>query len=187
MEHKNGEPVNDLLEVIGAGYADDTPADMLIRGSGRIIESLAVITGTGAVAVNVLQLTGTVLILNQWAEITEITTLTNLTNVYATLYDGTNSVDLTADGVDLSTAVVGSFFTKDKIASEVYSASIATQCRVLETLGDRRAGRPFLVTQKNGADTFIRFHYTTTDAPVLFTMRISFEYIPMNGGSLVFL
>ena len=178
---------NPLHEVIPNDCTNNSACDMLKRESGFVIEKDTHITGTGAVTANVLQLTGTCLILNQWAEILTITTKTNMTNVYATLWDGTTSTDLTADGLTLSTAPVGSFFTKDKVSTETYSANIADQARSLETLGDKKAGRPFIVTQKNGADTFIRFHFTTTDAPLDMTMKIYFEYLPMNGGGLEFL
>ena len=174
-------------EIISGDFEDNSAADMLSRTSGYRIMTSANITGTGAVSANVLQLTGTVLIISQWAEIKSITTLTNMTNVYASLYDGTNSVNLTADGLDLSSATVGSFFTKDQVASQTYSASIADQARLLETIDAKKAGRPFTVTQKNGADTFIRFNFTTTDNPVDIDMDIYFEFVPMNGGTLVFL
>ena len=179
---------NPLTLVIPQTNVANTGNDMLVRAAGiKIIEETVNITGTGAITASLLQLTGTVKVVNQWAEITAITTLTNATNVYATLWDGTNSVDLTADGLTLSTATVGSFFTKDKVSTDPYSANIADQCRLLETTIDRFAGRPFAITQKNGADTFIRFHLTTTDAPIDFTIKIVFEYIPANGGTLEFL
>ena len=170
-----------------SGNANNSANDMFVRAGGIKLEKTINITGTGAITASVLQLTGTVKVINQWAEITAVTTLTNATNVYATLWDGTNSVDLTSDGLTLSGAPVGSFFTKDQIASSPYSANIADECRLLETTADRFSGRPFSITQKNGADTFIRFHLTTTDAPIDFTIKIVFEYIPANGGTLEFL
>ena len=56
-----------------------------------------------------------------------------------------------------------------------------------ETKTDKKSGRPFTVTQKNGADTFIRLHFTTTDTPVNFKVKIHFEYYPVNGSTLTFL
>jgi hypothetical protein len=144
----------------------------------------ATMGGTGAQTVNVFEFTGTVMIIDQWAEITRVGTLTNLTNMYATIYDGTNTVNLTLDGASLSGAPVGSFFTKDKIASSAYTVNLADECRMLETQDVKKAGRPFIVTAKNGATNYIRFHYTTTDNPVDFDMKIFFEYRVMNGGTL---
>lgn len=159
----------------------------MLRDGGLHICKEVSIGGTGAQTANVLQFTGSLIVTNQWAVITEVTTLTNLTAMYATIYDGTNSIDLTADGAVLSGAPVGSYFTKDQVAAQPYSVNLADQCRMLETLADRRSGRPFTITQKNGTNTYIRFHYTTTDNPVNFKIKIHFEYIPINGSTLVFL
>ena len=176
-----------LSRVIESDYVLNSPKDMLVRSSGFQIEKILRVTGTGAISANVLQLTGTVRVLNQWAEIMSITTLNNLTNAYASLYDGTLNKNLTADGLTLSGAPVGSWFTKDKVLSQPYSANIADECRILETTEDKRAGRPFTITAKNGSDTFVRFNLTTTDNPVDFIMMIWFEWLPRNGGNLVFL
>lgn len=161
--------------------------DMLLREAGLKVHKDFTVYGTGSVAANVLQLTGSVVVLNQWAEIIAVRTLNNLTNAYATLWDGANSINLTADGLTLSGAPVGSLFTKDKTSEQPYSANIADQCRMLETLANKRVGRPFIITQKAGANTYIRFHFTTTDDPVDFDMHICFEFYPLRNGDLAFL
>jgi hypothetical protein len=145
---------------------------------------VATIGGTGSQNVNVFKITGSVRVLDQWAIITRVGTLTNLTGVYADLWDGSASVDLTADGAVLSGMPVGTFFTKDKVAANAYSVSDASNGALLETLDNRFVGRPFIVTAKNGADTYIRFNYTTTDNPVDFDMEIHFEYELMNNSTL---
>jgi hypothetical protein len=146
------------------------------------------ITGvTGAQSINVFQITGNVIILEQYAVLTDTTTLTNCTNVYADFYDGTAAVDLTADGATLSGLPVGSLFTKDKVASNSYTVADATTGVVTETLGDRWVGRPFTCTQKFGADSFIRLNFTTTDNPIDFSMYLEFRWRPINGGNLVLL
>jgi len=144
----------------------------------------ATIGGTGAQVVNVFEFTGSVQVVSQWAHITRVGTLTNLTGMYATIYDGTNTVDLTANGAVLSGALVGSFFTKDKVAAQIYSVSLSDECRLLETVDNKWAGRPFIVTAKNGATNYIQFRYTTTDNPVDFDMEIHFQYKLMDGASL---
>jgi len=163
---------------------------MRINGGSEVVKiSKSIrVTGTSAIAANVLQLTGTVRITDQYATITSVTTLNNATGIYATAYDGTNSENLTSNGAVLSGAPVGSFFTKDRETSQIYSVSLADEVRVNEVLQQNQAGKPFTVTQKNGADTFIRFHLTTTDTPVDFTVTIVFKYVPLSPGSnLVFL
>lgn len=144
----------------------------------------ATLGGTGVQAVNVFQYTGTVMIVNQWAEITRVGTLTNMTNVYSTIYDGTLATDLTKDGIELSGAPVGTFFTKDQITSEAYAVNISDQGRVRDSDSADKVGRPFYITAKDGAANYIQFRYTTTDNPIDFDMVIFFEYRIMNGGSL---
>ncbi len=179
-----GSPVS---QVVTGNEPDNSMGEMMGRSAGFHIEKEMTVTGTGSQVANVLQLTGTVVVLNQWAIITEVTTLNNLTGMYADLYDGTLATDLTADGAVLSGMPVETFFTKDKLSSEIYSINSAATGSMLETLPDRKSGRPFTITQKNGIDTFIRLHFTTTDSPVNFKVKIHFEYYPINGSTLEFL
>lgn len=175
---------------IAAAMISDNPLDNSIGGileknAGRLLKASNVrITGAaGALTFNVFKVTGTVLILDQFAEIISVTTLTNCTDVYADAYDGTVAIDLTkTPGAVLSGAPVGSFFTKNKVAAETYTVLLADQVRVNEP--SNKTAAPFFVTQKNGVDTFIRLHMDTTDDPIDFTMDVWFYFIPINGGSL---
>lgn len=165
----------------------NTVEDMLQRETGRVCECSITINESAPVSpANVFQVDGSVRIIDQWAIITDATNIADCTNVYATLYDGTNTVNLTADGLDLSGATVESLFTKDQTAANTYSLADASQCRMLETIDAKKIGRPFTVTAKNGATTYIRLHLTTATA-VNFTIFLHFEYLPLNGGSLTLL
>ncbi len=150
----------------------------------RVCKELAISAASGSHNVNVFKVTGSVRILEQYAEITEITTLTNLTALYSTLYDSSASVDLTADGAVLSGLPVGTMFTKDKAATEEYTVCSAAAGCVNETASDKKVGKPFTVTAKTGADTFIRMNFSTTDDPVSFKMLLVFEWEPIDGGGL---
>jgi len=126
--------------------------------------------------------------MNQYAVLTEITTLTNATDVYASIYDGTVTDKLTSGnpgGAVLSGCVVDSFFTKDEDDTQPYTVMNADQCRVKEPPA-KDVGFPFLLNAKPGVSNYIRFHLTTTDAPVDFKMEVHFEYRPMDGGTLNF-
>ena len=142
----------------------------------------------GTITANVLTWTGTVMIIQQWAELTEVTTLTNATDVYADIWDGTVATELTAGnpgGAVLSGAPVGSFFTKDMDLTEPYTVHLADQARVSEP-DQKEVGRPFFITAKTGVTNYVRFHLTTTDDPVNFVMKVQFTYRNMNGGTLEF-
>jgi hypothetical protein len=177
---------------VNVPYAHDVIAqnsllDFSERAGGRFLCVSANITGTGTVTQNVFNVTGSVEILKTWALITSVTTLTNMTDIYADVYDGTVSIKLTngnPGGAVLSGAPVGTFFTKDKDSSNAYTVLKADQVRVLESTNDRNIQLPFVVTQKNGVSTYIRFNYTTTDSPVDFDMDIFFEWRPLDGGNL---
>jgi hypothetical protein len=149
----------------------------------EVLSVEAIITGNGAIVANIFKFTGTIRIVNQEAEITEITDITTCSNVYATVYDGTNTVDLTADGIDLSGSPVGSWFTRDKVSAETYSLNVADQVRLNETIAGDDAGLAFNLTAKNGVDNFIQFRFTG-DANTNFKLNVVFKYILFNGATL---
>lgn len=107
----------------------------------------------------------------------------NVTAVYATLYDGTTTTNLTANGITLSNLGVGTFFTKEKDVTNAYSLLAGNTSGVLETAVDKNIGRPFTVNQKNGADTYIQLNATAGVSEQSFKMILHFEYKPLNGGS----
>jgi hypothetical protein len=150
---------------------------------------VAIVAAAGpAVQVNVFRLAGSVMILDQWAVLTEVNALANCTDVYADLWDGVNSVKLSAGspgGADLSGCPVGSMFTKGEDRTEPYTVMSADQCRSFEP-DFRRAGRPFIITAKHGAGTYIRFNLEP-GADVDFKMLLHFDFLPYNGGTLEFL
>lgn len=179
-----------LKRAIPCGCADDNSvADYLQRECGRFYdEEVTISLAAGAHVVNVFQVTGTVWLFDQWAEVTEITTLTNCTNMYSTLYDGTNTVQVTADGASISGLPVGTCFSKTGDETQAYEVIDASQCRLTVPGGaGKKQAYPFVLTQKNGADTYLRLHLTTTDNPLSFKIRLMFSWAPLNGGSLTYL
>lgn len=179
-----------LKKALACGCGDDNSvADYLQRECGRFIdEEVTISLAAGSHTVNVFQLTGTVWIFDQWAEITEVTTLTNCTNMYSTLYDGTNTVTVTLDGASISGMPVGTCFSKTKDASQTYEVIDASQCRLtVPGASGKKDAYPFVITQKNGANTYLRLHLTTTDNPLSFKMRLMFTWAPLNGGALTYL
>jgi hypothetical protein len=158
------------------------------NGRERTIQKTLRVIGTGSITANVLQITGTVRVIQQYATITSVTSLNNATGVYADAYDGTNAEILTADGAVLSGCPVNTFFTKDKDSSETYTVSKADQIRKTEVSAEAEIGLPFTLTQPYEIDSFIRLHLTTTDTPVDFKIHVVFKYLPLSPGSkLVFL
>jgi hypothetical protein len=178
-----GNGYNILERILPENIIRNSPIEILSR-DGRIIETEAHIIGNNdSYKINIFKVTGTVRIVNQFAVIKEITNLTNMTNVYADLWDGSNSVNLTLDGAILSGVPVGTFFTKDQNVLQEYSVSIADQVRVNEVIDEKKVGKPFTVTAKNGVDSFIRFCYTTNTI-LDFKMDVLFQWRAVDGGFL---
>lgn len=170
-----------LLENIPDNPALNTPFEIFEREGMRLNSTVHITGNNDSYNLNIFQVFGTVMILNQFAILTEINNITNMTGVYADIWDGLVSDLLTANGADLSGLPVGSWFTKDRESVEQYSVvSAATACKH-EIRPAQDIGLPFQVTQKNGVDTFIRFNYTTNTL-LDFYMEIFFKWRPINGG-----
>jgi hypothetical protein len=174
---------NFLKVVIPEEQQLNSPYEILEREGRRVFVEANITGNNDSYNVNVFKIIGTVRILDQFALISEIANLTNMTGIYADLWDGTLATDLTADGATLSGLPVGSYLTKDRDAAEQYSVISAATGAVHEIgLGDD-IGQPFTVTQKNGADTFIRFNYTTNTVLDI-VMQIFFKWQAVDGGKL---
>jgi len=151
----------------------------------RLAKSIHVTANNESKTINIFKYTGIITIINQWAAITDAPALTNCTNVYADVWDGTNSDILTADGADLSGCVVNTVLFKDQICTEVFSTIAADQARVYENRDDDVLGRPFSLVAKPGVDNYIRLHLTT-NTTLDFTMLINFRVAFVNGSTLEF-
>jgi hypothetical protein len=164
-------------------------AQKVLKRSGTTIIVPARIQGNNdSYNVPVFKVTGTVRIIEQYAILTNITNLSNMTNVYADLWADTGGAGtiigvLTTDGMTLSDAEEGSYFTKDKEVGETYSLVKSNTGGINETRPDEFIGRAFTVTQRKGVDTYIRFNYTTNTV-LDFVMDIYFTYFLMDGSNL---
>lgn len=141
--------------------------------------------GTGARSKNLFLISGAVRVIDLAFLITEAATLTNLTNVCLNLYDGSTTVDVTADGVDLSAATVGTLFLKDKVVTESLSVYSANQPRVSEITNNDDLGKPFTAVSAYGVDTYLRISYATTDNPIDVDVFAKLIYQPLDSGFLV--
>jgi hypothetical protein len=163
--------------ILNSGY------EVLRRNGIRIKkEGLNVTGNNNSYNLNIFKLTGSVEIVSQYAIITAVTNLTNMTAVYADLWDGTNSVNLTSNGATLSGCPVGTLFTKDLDVTNPYTINKSDQCRMNEAIV-MDIGKPFIITQKNGADTYVRLNYTTNTV-LDFVMDVYFKFRELDGGTL---
>lgn len=173
----------DIKDVVG--NKSDTSAgtslmSVLRRSNGSIATKAVTMDANNTTAnVNCFQITGTVQILKIYGILTAKTTLTNCTATYFDLYDSTAALEITNNDGVLSGLAVGTTMVKTAIATTT------------ATIIDNAAGAvsdttflPFFVEQKTGANTYIRFNYTTTDAPADAVMTVYVEYRLLGGATL---
>ena len=155
------------------GIQDDSVHDYFHKGIGESISKTITLGASGTTAsVNVFQLTGTVEIVSLHGYIKTATTLTNCTASSFDLYDGTNTVQITkTDGV-LSGFAVGTFFLKNAALGVTMAVADNSQARLTEGASLSKSFAPFFITQKTATGTYVRFTYTTSDAPIAATLLI---------------
>lgn len=166
--------------------SDNTEKGALIRSGGKHVSKTIALTANNTSAnVNIFLLTGTVKIVSIHGEIVFATTLTNCTNVYFDLWDGTNSVLITkATGATMSGYGVGSFFIKDSDVSIALTILNNDQCRIKEAATGVKVNTELIAVQKISTNTYIRFNYTTTDAPINATVKIDIAWADIDSGEI---
>jgi len=174
-----------LNDIVPETHADNSLADILTNGGGHHTSKTITLSANNTTASeNIFQITSSIEILGIYGFITDASTLANLTAGFLEADDGTAQVDITASGIVLSGLAVDTFFLKDAVASSALSLADNAAVKVTEPVADKNAFSPFFVTQKTGVDTFIRFTYSTTDAPINAQIEWHVNWRHVNGGSL---
>jgi hypothetical protein len=177
--------VNNLRHTFIGDASDNTPEGGIIRAGGKHVTKTITLSANATSAnVNVFLLSGgTIEVMGMHGFISSITTLTNCTNVYFDLWDGTTSVPLTkTTGASLSGYGLGSFFLKNADASLELSTINNNQGRLTEGATGTKAFMNFLISSKLSTNTYVRFNYTTTDAPINAQVTIHIAYSDLNSG-----
>lgn len=170
---------------IGTG-SSNTPEGAIIRSGGKhATKTITLNANNTSASVNVFQLTGSTKVTLLHGELLTKTTLTNCTSVYFDLWDGTNSVPITkTTGASMSGYNVGAFFIKDSDVATALSILNNASCGIKEASTGNRVNTEFIAVQKTGTNTYIRFNYTTTDAPANATVKIDCQWSDIDNGSL---
>lgn len=161
--------------------------EVLMRCSGYHAHKTITLSANNTTAQeNIYQITGSIKILRLTAEVVDATTLTNCTGVSIQAYDGTNTVQVTSvGGATISGFTLGSFLEITGDSSVAISAENASQCRLIEASTGPKESQGFTLTQKNGSNTYVRFQYSTTDAPINAQIKAHCDWIPVcDTGSL---
>lgn len=165
----------------------NTPEGAIIRTGGKhITKTITLSANATTESINLFQITGNVKVLGIHGHITAKTTLANLTNAYLAVWDGTVERAITkTTGATLSGYNVGAFFAKTQDASVVMANSNNSVGSFIETTTDKNALQQFFVVQKTATNTYIRFTYTTTDAPINAQFEFHIEYTDSDTGTIV--
>ena len=178
----------DFLKRIFTGDgSDNTPEGAIIRAGGKHVSKTITLNANNTTAsVNVFQVTGTTKIISIHGEILTKTTLTNCTKVHFDLYDGTTAVPITKiTGADMSGYNVGAFFIKDADVATALTILNNDQARIKEASTGNRVNTEFVAVQKTATNTYLRFTYSTTDAPINATVKIDCHWVDIDNGIII--
>lgn len=140
------------------------------------------LTGTGATTVNLFSLSGHVRIIEIFGEVTAVTDSTTLSGFHLEANDGTNTVDLSANTLDLSGTVVGSTFSKTGVAANALAYDVGSEVKYEESSSGPRVFTEGLLSQKYGTATYLRVAFTG-DAATDVTISVCIKYEPLDSTS----
>lgn len=186
----NGAPIStghilaDNQAMSSSGIQDDSVHDYFHQGVGEsATKEITLAADAGSESVNIFQLTGTVEIVGIHGFITDATTLTNLTGASLQLYDSAAAVQITKNDGVLSGLGVGTLIVKNAAATVTMAVASNAAGAVTESSTiPAQAFAPFFITQKTGANTYVRFTYTTTDSPIDAKIFWHVRYKPESHG-----
>lgn len=162
-----------------SGIEGDSIHDYFHKGIGESVNKVITLAASGgSESVNIFQLTNTVRIVSIHGFVETATTFTNCTAAQFDLWDSTAAVALTKNDGVLSGMAVGTFFAKNAAATVTMAVANNATGVLTEGASLSKAFAPFFITQKTGANTYVRFTYTTSDAPIAATLGIHCRFIP---------
>jgi len=101
------------------------------------------------------------------------------------IYDGTNTVQLSATGLDVDAAPVGSLFHKISDADVVLSYLKSDACRIYEDDSKYGVDRTVVLNAKAGVNNYIRSTYATTDTPTSGKIHWHIAWCPISDDGFV--
>ena len=171
--HEPGDPFVTMSWKWGMFVAADSFYDYYRRAGTKMIQCINV-TGTpnaGAYTTEFATLTGAVEVLRFWSFFYNADTVTGApTKLHYDLYDQTNVVDITLDGVDATGAIVNSKLGRIDKSTAAINFMDSDQVRIVDGAVGLELSAPFVASAKYGADTRMRLCYTTDGNPVDFTI-----------------
>lgn len=141
-----------------AGMTCTRDSSLIHAGGKSLFREGVAIAGTGAQTLNIATIAGCVTLMEITMIASTVTDSTTFSNVKFALYDGTNTVDLTAV-VDGSSCVTGSKFFKTAVAATALTYLNADQVRFAESVFNK----PFvesIVNAKPAVTNYLQLLFT---------------------------
>lgn len=174
-------------QIFSGKGSDNTGEGATIRKGGKIVSKTITLSANNtSAAVNVFEFTGTVKVLAIYGRVKTVTTLNNLTNAYFNVWDGTVERALTfATGATMSGFGVGAFFAKLLKTTSGMTVQNNSFGIFVEETSSKQQFQEFFLIQKAATSTYVRFSYTTTDAPINAELEIFIEYVDNDYSSVI--
>lgn len=146
------------------------------------VKATTMIVNNTTGSVTMYTLTGTVVLLELWGEVTTVISA-NHTAGFVELYDATASPDVTLNtGITLSALLAGTMVTRFGLAG----AALTLKNNAAGTIQDPTTLQtsvftPIILQKKTAATTILRYTYSTTDAPSSGVITWHAVWRPLSG------
>ena len=187
--HEPGDPFVTLGWKFGMMVAWNSFYDYYTRAGTVMWHCVDVIGDTQAsdYAFEFCTVFGTVEVLRFWSHFTNVDNVAAApTKLHYDLYDQTNIVDITMDGVDCTGVELNALLGRIDKSTAAVNLMDSDQVRIVDGAVGLELSAPFIVNAKNGADTRMRLHFTSTGGPVDFTICHEIVWRPLSGSSYLY-
>jgi len=180
--HEPGDPAVTMSWKWGMIIADNSFYDYYRRAGTNCIQCITVDgkPQAGAQRVEFATLTGAVEILRFWSFFYNADTVTGgPSKVHYDLYDRTNKVAITMNGVDCTGATVEALLGRIDKSNVAANFMDSDQVRIVDGAVGLELSAPLVVSAKYGAATRIGFNYTTDGNPIKFSVCHQIVWRPL--------
>jgi len=162
-----------------------SPYCSLHRCAGELTFKEITIAGASAeVITNLFSFTGAFELVDLWGILTDVSNITQLDACYFDIWDGANSIPITADGLSCNGAGVNAIIVKDEVVTQPLALLDSDQVHYQENPTPlQRIFQGGLVQAENGAPCYLRFR-ADTDANTDVTILIGLAWVCRLPGNV---
>ena len=180
--HESGDPLVTITVIDAMEIAENSFEDYYLRAGTRCIMCVTV-SGkpqAGVQTHEIATVTGAIEVMRFWSFFYDNSVVTTSpTKLFFDLYDQTNDVKITADGVDCSGVSLHALLGRLDQNGVIAHLMDTDQVRIVDGAVGLDLFAPFIVNAKNGADTRVRLNYTTDGGWVDFVLCYEIIWRPL--------